>query len=179
MARRGRPRKSGPRSESGRLRERTPKDNGTDQLQALREWFAGKGDPVKTTYPLGILLTNGAINERQHKAGCRFAWLYAVVIGRPSYAAMMFEKVDKGRTSPEDGHWLENQSFRYEALRRKLKACPARLKSVLEGVAVYERIPRWMKPVIPRISDVREAALLVEGLNMLDRHFDGVLDRAA
>ena len=34
----------------------------------------------------------------------------------------------------------------YEELRRH----PARYRQVLDGVAVYERMPRWMRPVVPR-----------------------------
>ena len=76
MARHGRPRKSGPRGPNGQLRHRRRLNRGTQELQALRQWYAGDGDPALTTYPLGILLANEAISEDQHRAGCQYAWLH-------------------------------------------------------------------------------------------------------
>ncbi len=71
MARRGRPRKLGPREANGQLRRRRFRDGPTPELKSLREWYAGDGDPALTTYPLGILLANEAISEDQHRAGCQ------------------------------------------------------------------------------------------------------------
>ncbi len=69
MTRRGRPRKLGPREANGRLQRRRFRDGPTPELKSLRDWYAGDGDPNLTTYPLGILLANGAISDDQHRAG--------------------------------------------------------------------------------------------------------------
>ena len=83
MARRGRPRKT--RMEQPR---RKRPDKGTGEVQLLRAWYAGQGDPALTSYPLGILLANAVLTDDQHKAVCRYAWLHWAVFGRPSVAAV-------------------------------------------------------------------------------------------
>jgi hypothetical protein len=145
----------------------------------MRAWLAGNGDPSFTSYPLGVLLANGAINEHQHEQGCKYAWLHAIVLGRPSVGAARWERLDNGQSGDWNDKWLRDQSRRLEAVTRRLKQHPARLRMVLNDLAVYEHTPRWMRPVIPRVSDVREAALLVEALNVLANHFEKRFDRAA
>lgn len=180
MARPGRKRLAGRRTRSGRL-ARTPQaaDRGTEQLQAVRAWLAQGGNPDLTAYPLGILLANGEISERQHEAGCRYAWLHAIVFGRTSYAAMAFERVSRGRCDDSDDKWRAVQAARLRAVARKLKAQPAVLRSTVDSIAIYERTPRWLKPVMPRVSDVREAGLLLQALDILAAHFERRLDKAA
>lgn len=165
---RGRNRKAGPRTRNGRLRERSPaRDEGTKELQSMRAWLAGYGDPALTSYPLGVLLANNEITEQQHQAGCAYAFLHAVVFGRPSIAAVSFERTQKGWTGDWDDDWLAAQEAKLRNLGRRLKGHPARLRMVVDNVLVYERTPRWMRPVRPRVSDCREAALFVLGLDLL------------
>ncbi len=102
MARRGRPRKSGPREANGRPQRHRFRDGPTPELKSLRDWYAGDGDPNLTTYPLGILLANGAISDDQHRAGCRYAWLHWRVFGRPSVAAARFEFMDRSTGTDQD-----------------------------------------------------------------------------
>ncbi len=53
-----------------------------------------------------------------------------------------------GRTGIEREHRTEERKLKavYEELRRH----PARYRQVLDGI--YERMPRWMRPVMPRPS---------------------------
>ena len=44
---------------------------------------------------------------------------------------------------------------------------PAEARSILDAVVVFDRVPRWMAPLPPRASDVREAGLLVAALDAL------------
>ena len=170
MARRGRKRKIGPRTKSGRLISSKPAvDKGTVELQRMRKWLAGQGDPVLADYPLGILLANNDITEQQHQVACRYAFLHAVVYGRSSIAAASFERIGKSWSGEWDDDWLADREAELVRLTDRLKGEPARLRMVLDGIVVYERMPRWMRPVRPRISDVREAELFAQGADLAGR----------
>lgn len=172
---RGRKRKPGPREPNGRV-QRQPKDKGTDRIQQIRAWFIQHGNPDEGSYPLGILCQNGAINEEQRKAGCEYARLYAIVHGRISLAAAAFERQSQGYDGDWDNEWLEARHSRLRAIQAVLGHYPRRYKTVLDNVAVFERPPRFMLPVFPRMSDIKEAQILSEVLNILA----GVrLDKAA
>ena len=157
----------GARTKSGRLKERKAIDRGTDQLKAVKKWFAQDADPALAEYPLGIMFAAGTIGDHQRQVGHEYAWLHAVVHGRPSWGAMAYERLDRGRNEDWGSKWLQAQESRLKAVYGVLKPYPARLKMVLDNTIVYERKPRWMLPVIPRVSDVREADLFMEGLSIL------------
>jgi hypothetical protein len=155
---------------SGELHKNKPaKDGGTKELRRMRAWLAGSGDPALTSYPLGILLANGEITQAQHGAGCRYAFLHAVVFGRPSIAAVSFERVQKGYQGEWNDEWLVDREQELRGLSMRLKGHPARLRMVLDNLVIYERMPRWMQPVRPRLSDCREAGLFVKALKLLSR----------
>lgn len=164
----GRKRKPGARTRGGRLKARKPAvDKGTAELQRMRQWLAGHGDPALTSYPLGVLLANGEVTEQQHKAGCRYAFLHAVVFGRASVAAVSFERVGRGWAGDWDDRWLAAREAELRRLTFRLMEHPARLRMALDSVVVYERTPRWMRPVRPRPADVREADLFIKALDLL------------
>ena len=176
MTRRGRPRKPGPSEPNGQLQRKARRDTGTREIKSLREWYAGDGDPVLTTYPLGILLANSAIGEDQHRAGCQYAWLHWRVFGRPSVAAARFEFMDRTTGTDRDCKSCERKlKAVYEELRRH----PARYRHALDGVVIYERMPRWMRPVMPRPSDVAEAGALLAALGLLVARCSWALSEAA
>ncbi len=176
MARRSRPRKLGPREANGRLQRRRFRDGPTPELKSLRTWYAGDGDPNLTTYPLGILLANEAISEDQHRAGCQYAWLHWRVFGRPSVAAARFEFMDR-TVGIEREH--RNEERKLKAVYEELRRHPARYRRTLDGIAVYERMPRWMRPVIPRPSDMAEADALLAALGLLVARCSRALSEAA
>ena len=162
MARRGRPRKPGPREQNGRP-QRYGRDRGTKEIQSLREWYAGAGDPVLTSYPLGILLANAAITEPQHVAGCEYAWLHWAVFGRTSLAAVSLEFMDHGRAVEID---RDEEERRLDVIHAQFVAC-RRHRRLLDNLVIFERIPRWMRPVDPRPADVTDAQLFLEAMEML------------
>ena len=100
--RRGRPRKSGARTPSGRLSRagRRATDDGAYRVRARRGWLAQEGEEALAVYPLGIMRANDVIDECEHSAGLRYAWLAAVVIGRASPAAVEFAR--DGGAAPKD-----------------------------------------------------------------------------
>jgi hypothetical protein len=168
VARRGRKRQIGERTKSGRLKARPAiADKGTAELQRMRKWLAGQGDPALADYPLGILLANNDITEQHHQVACRYAFLHSVVFGRASVAAASFERIAKSWSGDWDDQWLADREAELTRLTERLKGEPARLRMVLDSVVVYERTPRWMRPVRPRISDVREAELFAQALALL------------
>ncbi len=63
----------------------------------------------------------------------------------------------------------------YEELRRY----PARYRQVLDGIVIYERMPRWMRPVMPRPSDVAEADAFLAALRLLVANCSQALSEAA
>ncbi len=146
------------------MQRKVKRDTGTPELRGLREWYAGDGDPNLTTYPLGILLANGVISEDQHRAGCRYAWLHWRVFGRPSVAAARIEFMDRSTGIERD---CKKEERKLKAVYEELRRHPARYRQVLDGIAVYERMPKWMRPVMPRPSDVAEAGALLAALRLL------------
>ncbi len=162
MARRGRPRKPGPRERNGQP-QRYGRDRGTKEIQSLREWYAGAGDPVLTSYPLGILLANQAITEPQHVAGCDYAWLHWAVFGRVSLAAVSLEFMDHGRAVEID---RVKEERRLEAIHGRFVA-RQRVRRLLDNLVIFERIPRWMRPVDPHPADVTDARLFLDAMEML------------
>lgn len=176
MAKPGRPRTEGFREPNGRLK-RGP-DRGTKEIQARRKWLAqlgpdGKGekpgDENKTSYPLGVMLANSVIDEAQHQAGCRYAFLHMAVFGRRSYATLRWDGLALGRGEDPDDAWLA----RLEANLRDADGIFASRKQhdLVVGLCVFERLPRCMLPTIPTWREVREARLLVEGLARLAEYW--------
>ncbi len=164
MKRKGRPRNTGPREPSGRAQRM--RDKGTDELRARREWLAGEGDMVKTTYPLGILLANGAITEEQHTTGCRMAWLYAVVYGKVSIGAAAYERSGGHMDRPEH----EDEAVWQAEVKRLLKALSGISRHVRDDVVslvVYERVPKFMRPGFQADKDVAHSERVRAGLRLL------------
>lgn len=165
MTKRGRKPKPGPREPSGKAQRM--RDKGTDELQERREWLAGKGDKSRTTYPLGILLANGAITEEHHSAGCRLAWLYAVVYGKTSIGAAGYERGRGTSTRQVD----EKDELRWQKeVKRTLRALSGISRHVRDDVVslvVYERVPNFLRPGFPTLGDFRHAERIKWGLARL------------
>lgn len=173
MKRPGRPRKSVRRQPNGQPYRPPMRDKGTNELQDRRNYLAGKGDPTLTTFPLGILLANSTITEEEYRAGCRFAWLHAVVIGSHSLAAVEFERTH-GRSLKELD---EDREKKIQALwRESLGSLPSRrTRDELVSLCIYERTARFMRPVIPVIKDIVQGNTIKAGLKILAREY-GFLD---
>lgn len=187
----GRKRTPGPRTASGRLVRERDDDRGTEQIQSQRAWLAqriddeGKitmADPVKCSYPLGVLLANGTIDGPQHDAGTRYAKLYAKAAGRVSPKSAVLDDDRAGR-APEDDEQRERRRMSDEAALRdaatELGRAGRHVKDHVDNVAVYNRTPRWMLPVRPRAGDIRDADALIEGLECLARVFGYRRERRA
>ena len=127
-------------------------------------------DVTKTSCPLGVLLLNHSISEDQHRAACRYAWLYSAALGRAvQVTAVAFDRLPGGdddlRTEQRRAGWL-----------REFKAASAifssrKMLDAVVNLAVYERTPRWMRPQVPRLSDLADAELAIQGFRLLVAHF--------
>ncbi len=146
--RKGRKRKNVQRREPGgsvMRQPRRPVDRGTTEIQDRRRILAGKGNPDLTSYPLGVLLNAGTIDDQRHQAGCKFAWLYRVVIGRTSIAAVNWDGIMRGGDGPDDARLAEYEK-KLEHVSHAVKAISRQHYDALLNVAVFERTPRWMLP---------------------------------
>ena len=132
------------------------------------------GDVAMTSYPLGILATNGTLTEDQHRAACRFAWLYCASLGRSAHiTAVAFDSLPGGEDeeTPELGRrragWLAQFREASDAFRSRQQ------RDLVINLAVYERTPRWMRPQVPRQADLDEAQQVIDGISLLVEHFEG------
>ncbi|NIA72287.1 hypothetical protein HBA54_27215 [Pelagibius litoralis] len=171
-SRRGRKRKIvETRQPSGKLIDRPKADKGTPELQQKRKTLAPKGDPAKTTYPLGILWTNGEISDDEHHAGCKLAWLHSQVHGKGSVAAVRYGETWGGTdVDPDDKQyheWLAGIEAELDMTIAALDACSRAHRDIVKSIAVYERTPRWLVGHIPTRSDVREGEKFKEGMKAL------------
>jgi hypothetical protein len=87
MARkRGRPKKTGKRTKSGRLSRAYQhveiRDLGPDEARIKRSYLINGADPQLAATASGILLANGMITEEQHVAAMRYAHAHALVYGK-------------------------------------------------------------------------------------------------
>ncbi len=170
MARRGRSRKTGPRELNGQP-QRHGRDRGTRETQSLRQWYAGDGDPVLTSYPLGILFANHALTEHELGVACNYAWLHSAVFGRHSLAAVSWEMMNHGRgpetETLEEKERQEQNQRKLWAINEILGTVPRRCRAGLDNIVVYERAPRWMRPVDPRPGDVTDARFFRVAVGLL------------
>lgn len=169
-----RQKKPGNRTKSGRL-SRQANDRGTKELQDRRAWLAGEGDPANTTYPLGILLANGAIGEDLHRYGCDYAWMHAVLYGSASTAAIT---ADRSAGNTLDDLALQRITVKMGLARKALDSEGRQIRDAVEAIVVYERVPRWMRPIPPAASDVHQAAKFIKGMELLRKAFEEAPRRA-
>lgn len=173
MAKRpGRKRKATTDRSMGRIVQAQKPDRGTPELQQRREYLAQQGDPVKTAYPLGILWANGQVTDDEHLAGCKYAYLHAVIYGRESVAAVRYGLTVAGRdekdeTDPEYIRWIEGIKAQLRNATKAMDAVSRQHRDALVNLVVYERAPCWMLPRIPSLSDLRDGKRFAEAIRAL------------
>lgn len=149
------------------------KDNGTQELQQRRQWYAGNGDPTLTSYPLGVMYANGIIGPEQHMAGLYYAWLHGVV--KPSQrvmvAAQRFERVPKGheRNSEDPAYvaWRRKQKARYLAGRKAVESQGPSAAAFVNATILYEEPARFYEPRNRTFQDIWECQVINEALTNL------------
>ena len=165
---RGRKRRPGYREPSGRHQRTAERDRGTKESQAYRKYLASGqdgADPNQTSYPLGVLLTNGIVTQDQHDAGCKYAWLYCAINGRRSLAGQTYDSFPKGKADPDwPPDWADGEFRIQRAFVEKLGRFT---KDTIDNACVFEHQIRWLLPLRPTVADLRHADALVDGLQSL------------
>ena len=165
----GRKRKFIKREPNGRAqRERIVQDMGSEGVQVQRAWNAQGGDMAKCINPIGILAANDAITLDQERAAEDYRRCFQVVYRRADISAAPLEGVERGQTLETPDEVVERckailgpmQGALLELSRAKGRVA----KDTFENLVVFERVPRWMKPVPPRESDSRAAKLFMDAL---------------
>ena len=167
MNTRGRRRKGGERGKTDRLLQRP--DRGVQKLRQHRAWLSQQvsagGDPMRTVYPLGIMFTNGTIGDAEHDAGCRYAWLHALVFGRTTVAGARYDEMQGRDDFEPDAKWIKARRCELDIADEGFASRKER--DLVTNLVVFERTPQWLMPVPPTQGDVIEARRTIAGLNNL------------
>jgi len=143
MARAGRPRKQGPRTKSGRLKQQH--DAGTDELRAKKVALVGPGgDPSKSTNTIDILESWGHLTKDQSRSLHYFAKVRSLMIGKAAPRSISIEGI-KG-TPPEV--WLSDcQALWWWYCYREMdKAIPSHSKNHVRIIIFDDLLPKWYMP---------------------------------
>ena len=168
MATRGRKRKAGPRTKSGKLSrayKTALRDEGTAEFRAKRLRLINGADPQLAATTSGILLANGFLSAEQHHAALRYAWAHAIVFGRPwRQACPLADPI--GQPTPDR---------LAEIARDKLAQMDARLdydqRLAVANVSVFALWPPWFMAaklgLRPMPEDDPQRLALLTGLDAI------------
>jgi hypothetical protein len=169
----GRPRKAGPRTKGGRLKQY--RDSGTAEGNSRRSHFY-RGEDISC--PIKILFANGQVDDAMLSACERYAWAYAVINGRVSVSAAAYEARERA-TGSQDGPPERVNRAAKAALKTAREVCRnSKDRALLQNVCVYERMPRAFLPCISRPGDIIEAERLIALLKELSRAYGFLIDGA-
>jgi hypothetical protein len=166
---RGRPRKPGPRTKSGRLSRayKAPelRDKRTPEFCAKRAYLINWADPQLAATVSGILFANGHLTMAQRDAGENYANLHRLAFGNQWGHACVLDD-SSGRSISDE---------RLVKLRRILDAMHAYLtpeqRQAIADVAVFGWLPQGFFTARLRLrllpEDEREREALLSGLDAL------------
>jgi hypothetical protein len=153
----GRRRKPGPRTKSGRLSRAGQKpvvDKPTPQLQARRQALVGEGnDPALSATAIGSLLATGVIDADQYNAALRYRALRCALFGPPWPSNVSGSEADQKRLQglmrefkSIVGFWVPLGSWHPgqepDATFRKGRLTREQIM-VVENVCVFDCRPNW------------------------------------
>jgi len=182
LARRGRLRRNGARTKSGRLRlQVAPPDRGTPELIAKRLALTGKPDDRLAAHALGILYRNFEISGPSLSAGLRYAALYRAAVRPPAVRSLLSHLIvsdvsigvdlgegddtpHQGRAAPAGCRCAQCLRVQYLEVRRVLSRAGAAAAAAVDAVAVFDQLPLFPQ----RLRDLRT------GLDRLAEHFEHV-----
>ena len=161
----------------------------TPTVEAIaRRYWLSPNDITKATYPLGIMLANlpnDSFTPEMHQAGCRYAWLYAITIGKMTVTAQNYDAERRGQkftAGEQDDLWLKRRGVEFDSASMALKSLSQRHLDLARQVCVEERAPIWLGPAWPTETDcaawVAEARMLKEVLRTLAQTF-ALMEKAA
>ena len=146
-----------------------------------RKFDAGNGDPNLTWNLVGILLANNQITEQQSKTALEYRRLYGIVYKRPDVPASPLDGIDRGPPVEPDELYIRRCKGQLhkmeETLLDLIKEHGRLIKDSWDNLVLFDRRPRWMLPIAPRPSDVREAKLFLLAIRKIsgdDQDVSGV-----
>lgn len=143
-------------------------DRGTPEEVARRRYLAGLG----LDWAFGVLRSHDDIDHAQYEAALRYAWLRFMVAGKPSLAATRYEE-GRGLPPPMPDDDFKELEAEYCAMRAALRCVSRKALDAFENLAIYNRMPTWMQPRMPRrrteLAHVSDAEMLMEALDALAR----------
>lgn len=159
----GRRRKPGPRTKSGRLSraKAVTTDRGTAQLQSKRQALVGEGnDPVLSATAVGTLHAAGILDVEQYNIALRYRSLRSALYGPPWPGNTIGNEIDPKR--------IARLQREYNALRSRLTEDQC---YVVGQVCVFDHRPMWWFSARLNLKqlpeDHRERELLLTGLDAL------------
>jgi hypothetical protein len=140
-------RKAGPRTKSGRLKNRPHRDAslrdlGTREFQDKRHHMINGADPQLAATASGILLANGLLTQEQHHAALRYARWHSLLYGSPwstCACPLSRELAHHGGSEPTEGLVIHAKRA-IDAMNAKLN--PEQRQAVA-NVAVFGFVPTW------------------------------------
>jgi hypothetical protein len=155
-----RKRKNGPREANGRLQR--SRDRGTSEGVARRNLAYGRAD---IAYALCIMAANSVITVGELQACERYGFLHYAVFGRANLAAATYDgERPSGARKTWPDEFVVGRRNDYELARAGLGE---EALNQLDNLVIFERFPRWLKPLQPLPSDVHHAKLLLATIHKL------------
>lgn len=186
-ARRGRKRSLSARRRRSTRAGRRPADFGTPELQKKRAAIIGFGDPALAEHALGILLGAELITREQYDAAWIFAAKRYMAFGKPFARCPEYDEFVHLSFDADTEPALSDEKRRlaraaYIAADEELKTRGTKLRDGVQNIAIYQRTPQWYVRARlgeGRVGDDRAHQMLLEGLEILVRHFTRAEGRGA
>lgn len=142
---------------------RTPKDHGTEELQAKRKANV-------TAEPLDLCLERGIISQEQHWCGIHLRWLYTLRYGAPGVRALDPTHMGGAENKMDDPVWREAREQEYhEAMKLLTDKGYAKL---LASLCIYNERPVFLETAQKnKAKNVTYINSMVDGLDILVRHW--------
>ncbi len=168
---RGRPRKAGLRTKSGRLSRAhngAARDYGTHEAEEKRLALVNGSDPALFSLPVDVALARGCISREQHNAATWLRIVRSRIFGRSGPRTLLWDLVDRGASSlPEDQLAKAERAYAW-AMGQLTED-----EQVEVAELVLDRFPRWLRLIVQGVplgsEETRAQELLVSGLDKLRR----------
>ena len=155
--------------------ERSDADLGTPEAQARRRHLARGLDPTFSEHPLGLMFARGLASPDQHWAGCRYAMLYRLSVGRTQVTYNRLYDALSGASSETravDADSLAEARERFLMAKRHLLSAGRTIAAAVENLAVFNLWPDFLTDAVAandnmKASAQRELDLVCRGLDVL------------
>jgi hypothetical protein len=140
--------------------ERSDTDLGTPEIQARRKQLARGVDPQFSEHPLGLMFARGLASADQHWAGCRYAMLYRLSVGRTQVTYnRLYDALSggSGEARAIDADSLIEARERFLSAKRHLLSAGRAVAAAVENLAVFNLWPDFLTDVMAANDNVKPA----------------------